>query len=361
MKKLLCIILSLTFFGLLVAQHQTQASVVISYDRSMSMFRNFMGYPEKDQMSAGDFKRVNAFVVDLLENGYFDASKKLGKNDIASTYFENGSHGNLVQKLKSSGINQNVYYFDFGGKVYNQGVKSLPELRHFLKNSLPLARDSHTFLNNKQAFWNAFPELQTDLPCAACEVYEQYLNGNAVIWINISDNQISLDQGSACQAKLNHFKNKFIEEMLLDVGFNNYVHVTMSLILPIGGCTDPAASNFNPNASMNDGTCQYPPSGFFVEKSGNSIVWNPPAGSPPFTYFIDDKIVESPYIPTENGQYVVWAMNCHGKIPASINVDDITTEADAPISAPPSEEDKGMGNKLLLGFLLVFGLLGAAS
>ena len=114
-----------------------------------------MGYPEKDQMSVGDFKRVHSFVNQLLENGYATAVNELSSTDVANTYFENGGKSGIVDAIQNNGLNQNVYYYDFGGKIYNQDTKSLAELNQFLKNSLPLAKSHHTFLSNKKALESA--------------------------------------------------------------------------------------------------------------------------------------------------------------------------------------------------------------
>lgn len=72
------------------------------------------------------------------------------------------------------------------------------------------------------------------------------------------------------------------------------------------GCTDPLANNYNPNATVNDGSCTY-----------NVTLYNPP-----LKYLLPEEIKESSGLALYNEKY--WTINDSGGLPVLYGFDTIT-------------------------------------
>ena len=355
--------LKLGFLLCLITSSLTVATenpyVVISYDRSMSMFRNFLGAPEQDQMNVEDFIRINKFLFTFFDSGYDTAIKELKTSDVPLQYFEHFTFPEQeiqVQMLKHQGItDDHIYYFDYGAEISNDRLYPLDELRTMLMGSVPDAPNNGKYSQHKAAFKTAFPHVKTDIPCSVTRVYEQYTHGKPILWINISDNQVSLVSGSGCLPEVIRYEHKFIQHTIFDIGINDYVHIAASIVQPIVGCTDPDAANFQPYALVEDGSCIFSPGDFIAAVHGDDIVWPVPSGTPPFIFSIDDQIVESPFSPEKNGTYTITATNCWGSTYSTVEIDDLPEPEMATTAAPQWR------SSLILMFILLFGSLGAAN
>ncbi len=72
------------------------------------------------------------------------------------------------------------------------------------------------------------------------------------------------------------------------------------------GCTDPRANNYNPQATVNDGSCTY-----------NITVYNPP-----FRFILPEEVDETSGLIYYNGGY--WTMNDSGGLPVIYKLDTVT-------------------------------------
>lgn len=91
-----------------------------------------------------------------------------------------------------------------------------------------------------------------------------------------------------------------------------FILLTGSLLLTSGltaqtiGCTDPEATNFNPAATQNDGSCTY-----------NITVYNPP-----FRFILPQEVDETSGLFYFKGAY--WTMNDSGGLPVLYKLDTVT-------------------------------------
>lgn len=72
------------------------------------------------------------------------------------------------------------------------------------------------------------------------------------------------------------------------------------------GCTDPQATNFNPSATENDGSCNYPHTGF----------------NPPFRYTLSDTVIETSALVYLKNK--LWTLNDSGGLPVLYALDTAT-------------------------------------
>ena len=114
-----------------------------------------------------------------------------------------------------------------------------------------------------------------------------------------------------------------------DIGFLSGLPAAVSsgVCVPVfteGGCTDPAADNYNPNATFDDGSCTYGGGGGGggapipltisnvsisaapCGQANGSVIIFPQGGTPPYTYFVNGTSYATPTIALPPGNYTYY-------------------------------------------------------
>ncbi len=97
-----------------------------------------------------------------------------------------------------------------------------------------------------------------------------------------------------------------IKKIILFILLTGGIQLTAVLTAQTVGCTDPAANNFNPAATQNDGSCTY-----------NITVYNPP-----FRFLLPEEVDETSGLLYYKGAY--WTMNDSGGLPVLYKLDTVT-------------------------------------